>query len=125
MFVVPEIYRWGNHPVKSSSKEDGNNGFFNIPHPRIKGQELRCMISDGMGWQHVSVSVGELRKQPHRCPNWEEMCFIKNLFWTDDETVVQYHPAKENYRNIHNFVLHLWKPYFEKLPFPLNENEMI
>lgn len=57
------------------------------------------------GWEHVSVSViGE-----ERCPTWGEMCAVKESFWDDDETVLQFHPKKSEYVNQHPFVLHLWK----------------
>lgn len=54
-------------------------------------------------WEHVSVSL------PHRCPTWEEMCYIKELFWSVSETVIQFHPKKSEYKNDHQFCLHLWK----------------
>jgi hypothetical protein len=47
---------------------------------------LRVIASDGKGWEHISVSL------PNRCPNWREMCFIKSLFWDEEDVVIQYHP---------------------------------
>lgn len=62
-------------------------------------------------WEHVSVSF------PHRCPTWEEMALVKRAFWRDDETVVEFHPARSEYVNVHPFCLHLWKPpYRMELP---------
>jgi hypothetical protein len=95
---------WGDW---SSSPEHGNNGAFLVQSP--SGVALRIIASDGSHpdaeeWEHVSVSVSG----PKRCPNWPEMCFVKQLFWDDDETVVQYHPAKADYVNHHPFTLHLW-----------------
>ena len=63
-------------------------------------------------WEHVSVS------NEARCPTWEEMCWIKSLFWEDEEVVVQFHPAKSEYVNYHPFCLHLWKPIGFELPTP-------
>ena len=60
---------------------------------------LKVIASDGMSWEHVSVSF------PNRCPNWREMCFIKSLFWDDEDVVVQYHPAKSAYVNVHDHCL--------------------
>jgi len=54
-------------------------------------------------WEHVSVSMEK------RCPNWTEMCIIKDLFWDEEETVVQFHPKKSEYVNNHPHCLHLWK----------------
>ena len=81
------------------------------------GEKL-CIIASGAdaddiqaeGWEHVSVST------KRRCPNWQEMCFVKDLFWAPDECVVQYHPPKADYVNNHPFVLHLWK--HRDMPFP-------
>lgn len=42
--------------------------------------------SFGGGWEHVSVSFAS------RCPTWDEMCEVKDIFWTPEECVVQYHP---------------------------------
>lgn len=79
----------------ASHPDMGFNGMFHIMGPC--GRLLRIITSDGTcetekyPWEHVSVST-----QKH-VPNWEEMCFVKNLFWRDDETVIQFHPAKEHY----------------------------
>lgn len=84
-----------------------------------KGAKLLILASDGKddtiddlmrGWEHVSVSA------THRIPNWEEMCWVKELFWEPEDVVVQYHPAKSQYVNYHSFVLHLWR--HRNLPFP-------
>lgn len=61
-------------------------------------------LSIGYGWEHVSIA------HPRRCPTWEEMCHLKDLFWTEEETVMQLHPKKADYRNFHPFCLHLWRP---------------
>lgn len=86
--------------IFASTINDGCNGVFVIP---FESNYLTVIISDGMGWEHVSVSLG------NRCPNWKEMCFIKDLFWEEDECVVQFHPPKKDYVNNHPNCLHLWK----------------
>lgn len=65
-------------------------------------------------WEHVSVSL------PDRCPTWEEMCFIKSLFWNEEDCVVQYHPPKSDYVNVSNNCLHLWK-FKGEMPRPPKE----
>lgn len=117
MFAVPNKYRDPNF----LNNEFGNNGLFIIPHYRINNYQFRIQASDGCGWEHVSVSVGELKKVQHRCPTWEEMCWIKNQFWSEDDCVIQYHPAKSEYVNMHPFVLHLWRPTDQNLPIPIKE----
>ena len=74
--------------------------------------ELKIIASDGKGWDHVSVSTQD------RCPTWNEMCWVKDLFFSSSEVVVQYHPAKKEYINSHVFCLHLWKPHGVELPTP-------
>jgi hypothetical protein len=72
---------------------------------------------DGMGmppppWDHVSVSCR------NRVPTWEEMCWVKRLFFNDNECVVQYHPAEKDYVNEHPNVLHLWRLVGQDFPMP-------
>jgi hypothetical protein len=93
----------------ASDESYGMNGAFLFHYA---GREQRVIASDGEGWEHVSVSC------PDRCPTWGEMCFIKSKFWHEDETVIQYHPAKSNYVNMHPYCLHLWKPIGVTLPLP-------
>lgn len=95
--------------ILGSDDSFGNNGLFLIPH---YSYTLKVIASDGMGWEHVSVSL------PNRNPNWDEMCFIKDLFWDDTDTVIQYHPPKSEYVNNHEHCLHLWKPIGKQIETP-------
>lgn len=90
------------------SDAGANWGAFEIKAPT--GALLRIISSGtpdaddpGAGWEHVSVSL------PGRCPNWEEMAFVKSLFWDDEETVIQFHPKASAHVNRHRYCLHLWK----------------
>lgn len=67
---------------------------------------------ESAGWEHVSVSIAD------RTPTWVEMCAVKNLFWDDDEVVVQFHPRKKDYVNCHPFTLHLWRHATLQFPSP-------
>jgi len=99
----------------ASSEIDGFNGFFEI---QVNGEMLRIIASDGLGWQHVSVSKPYNRNKP---PNWEQMCRVKELFFGDNIWVVQFHPAKQEYVNNHPGCLHLWRPTNVELPIPPHE----
>ena len=115
MFRVPNEYRLRKHPTYGSTEEDGNNGVFIIPKD---GYEIFVIASDGgldenEKWEHVSVSINR-----QRCPSWEQMCFIKNLFWEEEDCVLQYHPAKKDYVNMHPYVLHLWRPVGKEIAMP-------
>lgn len=109
-FQVPEKYRvkkgtWG------TTKDAGNNGLFLIPGKRA-GETLKVIASDGEAWEHVSVSL------PNRCPTWAEMCKVKELFWSDDDCVLQYHPPRAEWVNNHPYCLHLWRPIGQDVPRP-------
>lgn len=95
-----EAYRDKTGPY--ASPEGFSCGRFQIP---FRSYTLTVMVSDGKrdGWEHVSVSLN------NRTPNWKEMCYVKDLFWSEDETVVQYHPAKKDYVNCHPYCLHMWR----------------
>jgi len=117
MFKVPEKYRVTDGPMPSDSSY-GNNGVFQIPPMGNNSGILVVIASDGDGWEHVSVSGRYVALKKTYTPSWDEMCYIKSLFWTDDECVVQYHPAKEDYVNNHPDVLHLWKEKGKEFPKP-------
>lgn len=100
-----------------STPEYGFNGMFRLP---IDGKLVRCVVSDGMGWQHVSVSI-EYENKP---PTWGMMCKIKDLFWDDEDVVIQFHPKKSEYVNHHSGCLHLWR-CVDGLEFPLPDPRMV
>jgi len=95
----------------ASTTRDGNMGAFIIPFGKSR---LVVLSSDGMGWDHVSVSV----KDQKRCPLWREMCFVKDLFWEPEEVVMQLHPRQSQYVNMHPHTLHLWRPGEGGIPEP-------
>lgn len=87
----------------------GMGGQFDIQGP--VGHRLHIVSSDSSdpmahlagGWEHVSVSL------PNRCPNWTEMCFVKNLFWGPEEIVMQFHPPESQNISNHPYCLHMWR----------------
>lgn len=113
-FHVPEKYRVKIGDM-ASDESYGNNGAFMIMRPASKGKlpiQLVCIASDGMEWEHISVSTR------HRCPTWDEMCFIKSLFWDGEDCVMQLHPPESEYVNFHPYCLHLWHPIGIEIPTP-------
>jgi hypothetical protein len=89
----------------------GWNGCFLVP---LEGDMWHVTISDGMGWKHLSIKNAQRRT----LPTWNIMSRVKDLFFSDEEWVIQYHPAREDYINDHPWVLHLWRPLNEELPKP-------
>jgi hypothetical protein len=116
MFNVPEQHRVVVGPL-ASNQSYGNNGCFLIP---TSEKSYAVIASDGMGWEHVSVHVQVVRgnKIKHCTPTWEDMCFVKGQFWSDEDVVLQFHPKKSEYVNNHPNVLHLWRPTGDQIPTP-------
>ena len=79
---------------------------------RCKGIVLAVISSDEKGWDHVSVS------HPFRCPTWEEMDYVKSIFWDDSEIVSQYHVNDD--RKVCNckYCLHMWKMQGQEIELP-------
>ena len=118
MFRVPERYRLSpqDHQMLGSTIEYGNNGFFIIPDG--KRREFACQVSDGLGWEHVSVTLTYNKKPLGKCPSWRDMVAVKAIFWEEDDVVVQYHPPASAYVNCHPHCLHLWRPVNTNWPVP-------
>ena len=120
-FHVPEKLRvaTAHIPLKI---QDANNGMFIVPSGYKRPYALRCVASNGDDWveaglpappwEHVSVSTAV------RCPTWEEMCRVKDLFWDPEDAVFQIHPPEKEYINQHPYCLHLWRPVGIVLPRP-------
>ena len=103
--IPPDLLEAGRD-LRLSHPSYGMTGAFEVMGPC--GAALRiiandAMIPDAQGWEHVSVST------VRRCPNWIEMCFVKDLFWAGDELVIQYHVPVSEHINNHPYVLHLWR----------------
>jgi hypothetical protein len=107
------------HPAGFSQNPGDPFGWFEIPTipagPKIRVQ-ASAPIDEGE-FEHVSVSLA------HRCPTWEEMCKVKDLFWEAEDVVVQYHPAKSEYVNTCKTCLHLWRWTKGTFPQP-NKSEV-
>jgi hypothetical protein len=107
MFHAPQEYLT-NHPTLGLGY--GNSGLFTFERD---GVSFNIISSDGAGWEHVSVSLNK-----KRCPTWDEMCLVKNMFWDEDDCVIQYHPPKSEYVNNYKYCLHLWRPIGIEMPMP-------
>jgi hypothetical protein len=101
------------HPLIGHKGVDGC-GTFKIPY---EGKILMVVSSDQFGWDHVSVTI-----EGNNSPNWEMLCYIKNLFFYDEETVVQFIPKKSAYIS-YSEALHLWRN--QKIEYELPPGVMI
>lgn len=101
------------HPTMGLSQFGALYGYFRIRQTdsvlSIISSGERYAHSAASEWEHVSVSIYQ---KADRLPTWEEMAHVKDLFWTPEETVVQFHPAESEYVDVAQ-VLHLWKPPYE------------
>jgi hypothetical protein len=119
---VPEQFRKPNAGPGYVSRLGDPFGVFECKSP-LKNPiawNLMILATGGLGWFHVSVhawlQVGKRFRQ--RTPLWEEMCFVKGLFWDDEDVVMQLHPRRSEYVNLHAHTLHLWQPQHQEIPTP-------
>lgn len=112
-----DAYRWPQW--EESIGGPGFTGDDDVGAFRISGtptnrvlRVIACRGEAGEGWDHVSVSL------PDRCPSWEEMEYVKRLFFREDETAMQLHVPPADHKNHHPFCLHLWRPIAGEIPRP-------
>ena len=86
----------------------GDGNMVAVDHP--SGD--RHVFSASTGWEHVSVQADR------GTPTWDEMCFVKNLFWDQEECVIEYHPPLSEYVKCNPYCLHLWRPRHATIPTP-------
>lgn len=80
----------------------------------IGGWDGSVIWSKGAGWEHVSVHPYAKRI----IPSWSDMCQLKDIFWNDDEAVIQIHPSKSEYVNNLENCLHLWRCTYKDMVLP-------
>jgi hypothetical protein len=115
-----KLEAWVECQRVDGAEGDGCYGKFLLLGPERK--KLLVIVSDGRdweaeglggpAWEHASVSL------EHRCPTWMEMEWVRRTFWDEDEWVMQLHPPKDKYINLHSTCLHLWRPTGEPIPRP-------
>jgi hypothetical protein len=114
-----------------TSPNGATYGAFQIPLAGPSGiVVLNCIASDGFDgtkdwrWEHVSchaVDFAGTKAMAQRIPSWTEMDYLKDLFWNQEETVVQYHVPKSKHINHNEHVLHLWRPKGFEFQLPPKE----
>lgn len=80
----------------------------------IGGWRGSVIFTTGCGWEHCSVSPYAKRIMP----SWDDMVAIKDIFWKDDESVIQIHPPKDQYVNNMPNCLHLWRCTYQSMTLP-------
>lgn len=81
---------------------------------------ISCPGSDEYPYDHVSTHLRMLGSDEfvERTPTWEEMIYIKHLFFDEEEAAFQIAPPASTYINIHPYVLHWWRPIKEVWSMP-------
>lgn len=115
-FQCPEQYR-----VQRPGYESGNHqhGAFLVPYTPETGQYFEVFATAKQGWEHVTATIAIDGKK--FLPSWPDMCFIKSLFWTDDCTVIQFHPEAKSYIHRTPNTLHLWRRTDQEYQLPPKE----
>lgn len=118
---IDEIKQTSGMVIKKEGKDGFGGTVFPIEYKNGKvkivkdiDKALHFMFSWGCGFEHLSVST------PIKCPTWEQMCKMKDIFWRDDEVCMQLHPKKEDYVNCMQYCLHIWRPIDKEIPMPPN-----
>lgn len=121
--MKPSFKHLEKYRIKNAGKFNTGNGercgAFLVP---FEAGELVIIADDGQrpgeisGWEHVSVHWRNQRGMA--VPIWTAMVKVKDLFWSSDECVIQYHPPKSNYVNTHPCTLHLWKQCGQEFILP-------
>lgn len=107
-----EIEMYKSH----STSHYADSGCFSIPVKGVR-KGLTVVASSGRieasdGWDHVSVSLKT------RCPTWDEMCKIKDLFFEPEDATFQLHPAKSENISNQRYCLHLWRNIHAPMMLP-------
>lgn len=114
--LPPQYERYRQRSGPWGSNSGSISGAYVIPYvpsnPRALGSVLTVIARNGDGWDHVSVSTS------YRCPTYEELKYIKGIFWDPEETVVQFFPRTDKHVNFHPFCLHLWRRHGLDYPLP-------
>lgn len=108
MKTIEEIKASGRIAIDEQDTE-GFKGVIQLAH-----WQGSIIVSWGGGWEHASVA-------PFRrsyTPTWDDMCFIKNLIWNENEAVIQIHPAEKDYVNNLANCLHLWRCTYRPMILP-------
>lgn len=99
MFKAPECYRV-TQGVLATDRGHGNNGAFLIP---ATGHPAAVIASDQDGWEMVSIAHCE------RPLTLAEVDAIRDLFWSQDDVVIQFHFPHQDRKGQHRYAVKLWR----------------
>lgn len=108
MKTLEEITASGRIAIDKLDPE-GFSGIIQLAH-----WQGSIIVSWGAGWEHASVAPF----WRSYTPTWDDMVFIKNLIWREDEAAIQIHPVKAEYVNNVPNCLHLWRCTYREMILP-------
>lgn len=100
-----------NNPIIRNIRLGSDGGAATL---HIGGWDGSVIWSWDCGFEHVSVAPFAKRITP----SWDDMCKVKEIFWNDDEAVIQIHTKKADYVNNVENCLHLWRCTYKETPLP-------
>lgn len=104
----------GVRPLKTFNSPAGDLNYFLVKYNNVS---LKVAVShdfDGkITWEHVSVMPAKGK----RLPSYQEMNFIKMLFWEPEDEVIHFFPKESEHCNLVDNCLHLWRPIGVKMPW--------
>ena len=100
MKTVQEISQAPNLLIERNDEKGGTGRL-------MYGNLRNCTVMWGRAesgkYDHVSIAP------TGRCPTWDEMCKVKEIFFYDDEECYQVFPKKSEHVNLSKTCLHIWR----------------
>lgn len=96
------------HPWNDRKNPSPTHGAFKVQTKRRAFRVLASLdrMRDGSLVEHISIS----HERENIYPPWDEMCEIKDMFFYQEESCIQFFPKKSEYVNLVNNCFHLWRP---------------
>lgn len=105
-------------PLPNNEDYNKQTNIENINIPRKKGYYNISIIQTN-DWKRIQVSLLNWWHQQLKVfPTWDEMCAIKDIFFNDDEAIIEIHPSDEYKIYEKDYTIDLWKPLNKELPLP-------
>lgn len=100
MKTVEEIAKANNLLIIQNGEQGGMG---KLMYGSLKNCSVVWGRAEGGKYDHVSIAP------KGRCPSWDEMCKVKDMFFYDEEECYQVFPKKSEYVNLHKTCLHIWR----------------
>ncbi len=89
--------------IKKLFEPEGSTRYY---FPLENDTDAWCIAMRQNDWEHVAL---DLELNDRRCPTYQEMCRLKEHFFSKNEVALQVHPRRDDYVNKCHYRLHLWR----------------